>query len=208
MKCVLSHFLFREVIEKKPEKFKIECLTDIKQLFYPNTEPFYAAFGNRATVRHHETWVTSNQITFLTFILISSCDFRMCFPTRRWGFLWTGFSLSIPKGSWYRSMPKPVSPRKPHSSSYTLTRVSIDVSRCTLQTSVCVSLSALGACVRWLTTSSLSLLTMREQTSPALRSLTRAATGAKHCLVAPLQKKKKKKESYSLLRRTEEIQSN
>lgn len=41
--------LHREVIEKKPEKFKIECLTDIKQLFYPNTEPFYAAFGNRAT---------------------------------------------------------------------------------------------------------------------------------------------------------------
>uniref|UniRef100_A0AAY4ACF5 phosphatidate phosphatase n=1 Tax=Denticeps clupeoides TaxID=299321 RepID=A0AAY4ACF5_9TELE len=40
----------REVIEKKPEKFKIECLTDIKQLFYPNTEPFYAAFGNRPTV--------------------------------------------------------------------------------------------------------------------------------------------------------------
>lgn len=46
---VLS-FNFREVIEKKPEKFKIECLTDIKNLFYPNTEPFYAAFGNRATV--------------------------------------------------------------------------------------------------------------------------------------------------------------
>ncbi|KAM9765449.1 phosphatidate phosphatase LPIN1 isoform 1-T1 [Menidia menidia] len=39
----------REVIEKKPEKFKIECLTDIKNLFFPNTEPFYAAFGNRAT---------------------------------------------------------------------------------------------------------------------------------------------------------------
>ncbi|KAM3625313.1 uncharacterized protein V6R79_009970 [Siganus canaliculatus] len=41
--------LHREVIEKKPEKFKIECLTDIKHLFHPNTEPFYAAFGNRAT---------------------------------------------------------------------------------------------------------------------------------------------------------------
>nr|DBA25762.1 TPA: hypothetical protein GDO54_010112 [Pyxicephalus adspersus] len=41
--------LHREVIEKKPEKFKIECLTDIKNLFYPNTEPFYAAFGNRHT---------------------------------------------------------------------------------------------------------------------------------------------------------------
>uniref|UniRef100_UPI0037E7C4C2 phosphatidate phosphatase LPIN2-like n=1 Tax=Semicossyphus pulcher TaxID=241346 RepID=UPI0037E7C4C2 len=38
----------REVIEKKPEKFKIECLTDIKNLFFPNTYPFYAAFGNRA----------------------------------------------------------------------------------------------------------------------------------------------------------------
>ncbi|XP_047193848.1 phosphatidate phosphatase LPIN2-like isoform X1 [Hippoglossus stenolepis] len=37
----------REVIEKKPEKFKIECLTDIKNLFFPNTHPFYAAFGNR-----------------------------------------------------------------------------------------------------------------------------------------------------------------
>ncbi|CAG5896190.1 unnamed protein product, partial [Menidia menidia] len=36
-----------EVIEKKPEKFKIECLTDIKNLFLPNTHPFYAAFGNR-----------------------------------------------------------------------------------------------------------------------------------------------------------------
>ncbi|XP_077147558.1 phosphatidate phosphatase LPIN1 isoform X2 [Ranitomeya variabilis] len=41
--------LHREVIEKKPEKFKIECLTDIKNLFHPNTEPFYAAFGNRPT---------------------------------------------------------------------------------------------------------------------------------------------------------------
>uniref|UniRef100_A0A3B4TYF0 phosphatidate phosphatase n=1 Tax=Seriola dumerili TaxID=41447 RepID=A0A3B4TYF0_SERDU len=39
----------REIIEKKPEKFKIECLTDIKNLFFPNTHPFYAAFGNRAS---------------------------------------------------------------------------------------------------------------------------------------------------------------
>ncbi|NWI82370.1 LPIN1 phosphatase, partial [Dryoscopus gambensis] len=39
-------YLFREVIEKKPEKFKVQCLTDIKNLFYPNTEPFYAAFGD------------------------------------------------------------------------------------------------------------------------------------------------------------------
>ncbi|XP_078543591.1 phosphatidate phosphatase LPIN2 isoform X2 [Lissotriton helveticus] len=37
----------REVIEKKPEKFKIECLNDIKSLFSSCNQPFYAAFGNR-----------------------------------------------------------------------------------------------------------------------------------------------------------------
>lgn len=39
--------LHREVIEKKPEVFKIACLSDIRQLFLPNQQPFYAAFGNR-----------------------------------------------------------------------------------------------------------------------------------------------------------------
>ncbi|XP_030897066.1 phosphatidate phosphatase LPIN3 isoform X6 [Leptonychotes weddellii] len=39
--------LHREVIEKKPEVFKIACLSDIRQLFLPNEQPFYAAFGNR-----------------------------------------------------------------------------------------------------------------------------------------------------------------
>ncbi|ROL45006.1 Phosphatidate phosphatase LPIN1 [Anabarilius grahami] len=54
----------REVIEKKPEKFKIECLTDIKNLFLPNTEPFYAAFGNRATdvYSYKEVGVPLNRI--------------------------------------------------------------------------------------------------------------------------------------------------
>ncbi|KAL7406455.1 hypothetical protein ABVT39_019849 [Epinephelus coioides] len=56
--------LHREVIEKKPEKFKIECLTDIKHLFHPNTEPFYAAFGNRATdvYSYKEVGVPLNRI--------------------------------------------------------------------------------------------------------------------------------------------------
>uniref|UniRef100_A0A673BSU9 phosphatidate phosphatase n=1 Tax=Sphaeramia orbicularis TaxID=375764 RepID=A0A673BSU9_9TELE len=56
--------LHREVIEKKPEKFKIECLSDIKNLFYPNTEPFYAAFGNRATdvYSYKEVGVPLNRI--------------------------------------------------------------------------------------------------------------------------------------------------
>ncbi|XP_076872612.1 phosphatidate phosphatase LPIN1 isoform X2 [Brachyhypopomus gauderio] len=56
--------LHREVIEKKPEKFKVECLTDIKNLFYPNTQPFYAAFGNRATdvYSYKEVGVSLNRI--------------------------------------------------------------------------------------------------------------------------------------------------
>ncbi|XP_054620880.1 phosphatidate phosphatase LPIN2-like [Dunckerocampus dactyliophorus] len=37
----------REMIEKKPEKFKVECLTDIRNLFCPSMHPFFAAFGNR-----------------------------------------------------------------------------------------------------------------------------------------------------------------
>uniref|UniRef100_A0A182WIS4 phosphatidate phosphatase n=1 Tax=Anopheles minimus TaxID=112268 RepID=A0A182WIS4_9DIPT len=36
----------REVIEKKPEKFKIACLNDIRDLF-PERNPFYAGYGNR-----------------------------------------------------------------------------------------------------------------------------------------------------------------
>ncbi|XP_051271495.1 zgc:123305 isoform X1 [Dicentrarchus labrax] len=39
--------LHREVIEKKPEVFKIACLSDIRDLFNPQRRPFYAAFGNR-----------------------------------------------------------------------------------------------------------------------------------------------------------------
>uniref|UniRef100_A0A8C7Q9I3 phosphatidate phosphatase n=1 Tax=Oncorhynchus mykiss TaxID=8022 RepID=A0A8C7Q9I3_ONCMY len=56
--------LHREVIEKKPERFKIQCLTDVKQLFHPNTEPFYAAFGNRATdvYSYKEVGVPLNRI--------------------------------------------------------------------------------------------------------------------------------------------------
>ncbi|XP_070782545.1 phosphatidate phosphatase LPIN1 [Enoplosus armatus] len=56
--------LHREVIEKKPEKFKVECLTDIKNLFYPNTQPFYAAFGNRPTdvYSYKEVGVPLNRI--------------------------------------------------------------------------------------------------------------------------------------------------
>ncbi|NXS80396.1 LPIN3 phosphatase, partial [Erpornis zantholeuca] len=42
---LLSAF-HREVIEKKPEVFKVTCLTDIRKLFTTKC-PFYAGFGNR-----------------------------------------------------------------------------------------------------------------------------------------------------------------
>lgn len=41
---LLSAF-HREVIEKKPEEFKIKCLDDVKKLFPSN--PFFAGFGNK-----------------------------------------------------------------------------------------------------------------------------------------------------------------
>ncbi|XP_063558430.1 phosphatidate phosphatase LPIN3 isoform X6 [Gorilla gorilla gorilla] len=43
----LYHKIHLEVIEKKPEVFKVACLSDIQQLFLPHGQPFYAAFGNR-----------------------------------------------------------------------------------------------------------------------------------------------------------------
>ncbi|CAH1773471.1 unnamed protein product [Owenia fusiformis] len=37
----------KEVIEKKPEEFKIACLRDIATLFPSNRNPFYAGYGNK-----------------------------------------------------------------------------------------------------------------------------------------------------------------
>ena len=39
---------FREVIERRPEEFKIAALSDLKKLF-PVSQPFFAGFGNRET---------------------------------------------------------------------------------------------------------------------------------------------------------------
>ena len=44
--------IFREVIEKKPEEFKIACLRDIKRIFPSTRSPFYSGFGNRVNVIH------------------------------------------------------------------------------------------------------------------------------------------------------------
>ncbi|KAM7038027.1 phosphatidate phosphatase LPIN3 isoform 1-T1 [Acridotheres tristis] len=45
----LFHKIHLEVIEKKPEVFKVTCLTDIRKLFATKC-PFYAGFGNRPNV--------------------------------------------------------------------------------------------------------------------------------------------------------------
>jgi phosphatidate phosphatase LPIN len=39
----------REIILKKPQVFKIACLSNIRQLFPHGFDPFYAGFGNRET---------------------------------------------------------------------------------------------------------------------------------------------------------------
>ncbi|XP_057425350.1 phosphatidate phosphatase PAH2 isoform X2 [Lotus japonicus] len=41
--------LYREVIRRTPHEFKIACLQDIRALFPPDCNPFYAGFGNRVT---------------------------------------------------------------------------------------------------------------------------------------------------------------
>ncbi len=53
--------LHREVIEKKPEKFKIACLNDIKTLFPDGNNPLFAGYGNRANVR----------IVFISQVIVS-----------------------------------------------------------------------------------------------------------------------------------------
>ncbi|TPP61231.1 Phosphatidate phosphatase LPIN3, partial [Fasciola gigantica] len=43
----LLHALHQEVIEKKPENFKIKCLRDVTALFPETCHPLYAGFGNK-----------------------------------------------------------------------------------------------------------------------------------------------------------------
>lgn len=46
----------KEVIEKKPEEFKISCLRDIKSLFPEDYNPYYAGYGNKTSdVRSYKT---------------------------------------------------------------------------------------------------------------------------------------------------------
>lgn len=114
LKYVLSkqvHLFFREIIEKKPEKFKVECLADIKNLFPPTTSPFYAAFGNRDSVNTRfcpNFWSNGSPVQ----TLMSLWTFRMCLLTSKLAFPRVGSSQWIPKGSWSRSRPEETKRRR------------------------------------------------------------------------------------------------
>lgn len=74
---LLSAF-HREVIEKKPELFKIACLNDIKALFPSN--PFYAGYGNRINVSLYSdssmNYLNSENVFYRTFGLTERLVFR------------------------------------------------------------------------------------------------------------------------------------
>lgn len=57
----------REVIEKKPEEFKISCLKDIQTLFPSN--PFFAGFGNKINVSQLDTACSHSQLILDVFFL-------------------------------------------------------------------------------------------------------------------------------------------
>lgn len=67
--------LHREVIEKKPEQFKIACLSDIQALFPQN--PFYAGYGNRINVSINLFLLLLTRATCIYFCIQMHLRFRM-----------------------------------------------------------------------------------------------------------------------------------
>lgn len=94
----------REVIEKKPEQFKIACLSDIRDLF-PDKEPFYAGYGNRINV---------SSIVFnpKEFVLNPATLYRMCGRIEPSAYPLCVFLPSIQRASWNTNWPKHSSHRK------------------------------------------------------------------------------------------------
>lgn len=73
----------REVIERKPEQFKIACLSDIKALFPEN--PFYAGYGNRINVSYYLVYSSLSLhliiliiLYFLFFFCVAGCMGLLC----------------------------------------------------------------------------------------------------------------------------------
>lgn len=72
----------REVIEKKPEQFKISCMSDIKALFPADCNPFYAGYGNRINVRFNVLFLCNLFLRFCFCIAgcvgLQSCGHSYC----------------------------------------------------------------------------------------------------------------------------------
>lgn len=60
----------REVIDRIPQSFKIECLTQIVNLFPPDSNPFFAGFGNRKTdaIAYEVVGISRNKIFLINEI--------------------------------------------------------------------------------------------------------------------------------------------
>lgn len=69
----MDYFPNREVIEKKPEEFKISCLRDISALFPSDVKPFYAGYGNRVNVSLSLKIILK---AFVIYFLIEGRDFN------------------------------------------------------------------------------------------------------------------------------------
>lgn len=72
----------REVIEKKPEEFKISCLKDIQALFPSN--PFVAGFGNKINVSFISSSLNGVNLIICMFYLLSSITGYMGIPSSRY----------------------------------------------------------------------------------------------------------------------------
>ena len=56
----------QEVIAKKPDAFKIRCLEEVKSIFPPGANPFFAGYGNRQTdVRSYEAIGIPKSLIFI-----------------------------------------------------------------------------------------------------------------------------------------------
>ncbi|KAJ1532045.1 hypothetical protein ONE63_000676 [Megalurothrips usitatus] len=95
----LMSALHREVIERKPEEFKISCLRDIQALFPSHCKPFYAGYGNKIndvwayravgipifrifTINHRGELKHELTQTFQSSYLNMSCIVDQMFPAR------------------------------------------------------------------------------------------------------------------------------
>lgn len=72
----------REVIDRTPQSFKIECLTQILNLFPEDTRPFYAGIGNRITdaIAYEAVGVSRSKI-FIINEMGEITQYNQCYKT-------------------------------------------------------------------------------------------------------------------------------